>query len=216
MVASVFAVALAFASACGPADSEQCTDGAKHVSVDEALASLDGETPRQRFGRAARPWNCNVTWLDLPPAIGTQEPEAGTSTLALTLERTADEARYREYARTAEETWDGTGCQTAAVFVPCSLGLASDDGALDESFACELLLQGENTYVHLVVPSYEFVGNHALTFADGIERDGVELSVVFTPGHEPTRVDGSIVETGARERGVDPVMTSALIECAPL
>jgi hypothetical protein len=215
-VARVLPVALALASGCAPVEPAHCTDGVKQVSVDEALASLAGETPRQRFERAARAWNCSVTWLELPPAVATQEPAPGTSALALTLERTSDQARYREYARTAGERWDGADCQTDAVFVPCSLELASDDGALDESFACELMLQGDNTYVHLVVPNYDFVGGHALTFAEGIEWEGVELSVVFTPGQEPTRVDGSIVETGSRERGVAPVMTSALIECAAL
>jgi hypothetical protein len=189
---------------------------ADRVSVDEPLRSLDGDTPRERFDRAAGPWSCSVTWIALPSAIGTQTPAPSSSALELILERTSDEARYREYARTSDQKREGLGCQTDAVFVPCSLALSSDDGALDEELDCELRLQGDNTYVHLVLPGYEFSGSHTVTFVDAIEHDGVELGVVFTPGTEPTRIDGSIVESGTRVgRGQDPLATTALIACTP-
>jgi hypothetical protein len=133
----------------------------------------------------------------------------------MTLERTSDEARYREYALSSAERWESTRCQTDAVFVPCSLGLASEDGALDETLDCELRLQGANTYIHLVVAGYEFAGDHLLTFAGEVERSAVEFGVAYTPGEEPTRIDGSIVESGVR-KGEDPLVTTARIECARL
>jgi hypothetical protein len=208
------ALALLFASGCDDAVSV-CTDGVKHVSVDESQKSLDGDTPRERFDRAAGPWNCTVTWIAPPPGIATQEPDPGSSSLEMTLERTSDEARYREYALTPSEKWESTRCQTDAMFVPCSLGLASEDGALDETLDCELRLQGENTYIHVVVTGYEFAGDHTLTFAGEVERAAVEFGVVYTPGDEPTRIDGSIVESGVR-KGTDPLVTTARIECARL
>jgi hypothetical protein len=208
------ALALLFTSGCDDA-TLVCTDGVKHVSVDESLDSLDGDTPRERFDRAAGPWDCSVTWIAPPPGIATQEPEPGSSALEMTLERTSDEARYREYALTRAEKWESRRCQTDAVFVPCSLGLASEDGALDETLDCELRLQGENTYIHVVARDYEFAGDHVLTFAGEVEREAVEFGVVYTPGGEPTRIDGSIVESGVRT-GVDPLVTTARIECVRL
>ena len=207
-------MALLVTSGCDDA-TPLCTDGVKHVSVDDSLDSLDGDTPRERFDRAAGPWNCTVTWIAPPLGIATQEPEPGSSPLEMTLERTSDEARYREYALTSAEQRESTRCQTDAVFVPCSLGLVSEDGALDETLDCELRLQGENTYIHVVVAGYEFAGDHALTFAGDVEREAVEFGVVYTPGGEPTRIDGSIVESGVR-KGTDPLVTTARIECARL
>jgi len=208
------ALALLVASGCDDAPA-LCTDGVKHVSVDESLDSLGGDTPRERFDRAAGPWDCTVTWIAPPLGIATQTPEPGSSPLEMTLERTSDEARYRQYALSYAEQWESTRCQTDAVFVPCSLGLASEDGALDETIDCELRLQGENTYIHVVVADYAFAGEHALTFAGEVERAAVEFGVVYTPGGEPSRIDGSIVEAGER-KGVDPLVTTARIECGRL
>jgi hypothetical protein len=213
-VARGIALALLFTSGCDDAP-RLCTDGVKHVSVDEALDSLGGDTARERFDRAAGAWNCTVTWIAPPPGIATQAPEPGSSPLEVTLERTSDEARYRQYALSSAEKWESTRCQTDAVFVPCALGLASEDGALDETIDCELRLQGENTYIHVVVADYEFAGDHALTFAGEVERAAVEFGLVYTPGAEPTRIDGSIVESGVR-KGVDPLVTTARIECGRL
>ena len=68
-----------------------------------------------------------------------------------------------------------------------------------------------------MLPSYEFTGEHTLTFAGDVSRDSVELSVVYTPGPAPARIDASIVESGARAgQGQDPLVTAALIECLPL
>ena len=204
------------ASGCTDAEPALCEDGMKRVPVDAPLQALGGETPLERFERAAIAWNCSVTWLALPETIAVQVPAPGTSALTLTLERTSDVARYRKYALTRDEAWEGGGCQTDAVFVPCRLALSTEDGALDETLDGELRLQGDNTYVYMVLPGYEFTGDHGTEFVDGIEPENVELGIVYTPGSEPSRVDGSVIESGARERGVDPLVTTAVISCAPL
>jgi hypothetical protein len=216
MVARVLALALVVTSGCTDPDPALCTDGVKRVGVDEPLAALDGDTPEERFARAAKPWSCSVTWFALPESIAVQEPVPGTSALTLSLERTSDQARYREYAQTPGEKWERAGCQQDAVFVPCRLALSSEDGALDETLECELRLQGDNTYVYIVLPDYDFTGEHGTTFVEGIEPNGVELGITYTLGADPVRVDGSIIEAGARERGVDPILTTAAIECSAL
>lgn len=216
MVARVLGFALVVASGCTGAEPALCGDGMKRVPVDAPLRALGGETPLERFERAAIAWNCGVTWLALPETIAVQVPAPGTSALTLSLERTSDEARYREYALTPDEAREGGGCQTDAVFVPCRLALSTEDGALDETLDCELRLQGDNTYMYIVLPDYDFTGEHGTTFVEGIEKDGVEIGITYTPGAEPVRVDGSIIEAGARERGADPSLTTAAIECSAL
>jgi hypothetical protein len=209
----VFAVTLA--AACDDSSEPLCADDVSRVSVSEPLEALDGDTAEARFESAAhKPWNCTVTWLELPESVGTSEPPAGSSPLELVLERTSDTARYREYALTSREKWDTSDCYADAVFVPCSLGLASEDGGLDETLACDLRLQGENTLLNLVLTSYEFEGLHAVTFADDIEKGPLELNLTYTPGANPTRIDGTIVESGERTGpGADPYLTTALIAC---
>jgi hypothetical protein len=195
------------------AEAPVCPTGSSHVSVDEALGSLDGETASERFDRTTKAWSCTVTWLELPASIGVSEPPAGTTELELVLERTSETARYREEPRTDDQKWQGSRCPTASVFVPCSLGLVSEDGALDEAFDCELHLQDGNTLVHLELPNYDFSGTHALTFADDVPMDSVELNLAYTPGPDPMRIDGSIVEYGTRDPGVDPFATTAVVAC---
>ncbi|HEX6767205.1 MAG TPA: hypothetical protein VF103_17025, partial [Polyangiaceae bacterium] len=215
VVARVAHSALLWVVGCDGSFAEEpvCPVGSSSVSVNKRLGSLDGETASERFDRATKAWSCTVTWLELPAAIGVSEPPAGTTELELVLGRTSETARYREDARTGDQKWEGTKCPTASVFVPCSLGLVSDDGALDEAFDCELRLQGENTLVHLLLSNYEFSGSHALTFAGDIPVDSVELNLAYTPGPDPTRIDGSIVEYGTRDPGVDPFVTTAMITC---
>jgi hypothetical protein len=214
VVAVVLAVLLA--TACDDSDPEpMCPDDVSKVSVSEPLDALDGETAGDRFDRITeKPWVCSVTWLDLPESVGTSEPSASTSALELTLERTSDTAIYRTYALTQQEKWDTSHCHSDAVFVPSSLGLVSDDGALDETIACDLRLQGDNTLLNLVLADYEFTGTHALTFADDIVKGPLEFNFVYTPGADPARIDGSIVESGERTgRGADPYLTTAVIAC---
>jgi len=218
-VACALVSALSFAVGCDDfAPSEPlCADRASEVPVDESIEALDGESARERFERAAKPWDCTVTWLTLPAQIGSAEPPAGSSVLDVSLERTSDVARYREYAQTREEKYDSRGCQKPAVLVPCSLGLRSEDGALDETLACELRLQGQNTLIHLELAEYEFTGTHTTTFVDDIPRDAVELNLTYVPGIDPTSIDGAIVEYGTRSGpGVDPFATTAVIACTPL
>jgi hypothetical protein len=94
------------------------------------------------------------------------------------------------------------------------LGLKSEDGALDEALDGELRLQGDNTLIHLVLESHEFGGTHAVTFADGIEKGPLEFNFVYVPGTDPTRIDGSIVESGNRTApGSDPLLTTAVVSC---
>lgn len=195
-----------------------CTDDVSEVAVDEPLEALDGEDAATRFDRAATEfWDCTVTWLALPSAIGTAEPVAGSSALELALERTADTARFRKYALSREDEFRGSPCHGGAVFVPCSLGLASEDGGLDEAIDCELRLEAGNTLMNLELGAYQFGGTHAVAFVDDIPRDQVELNLAFTPAAEPARIDGSIVESGTRTgRGSDPYVTTALIECTTL
>lgn len=193
-----------------------CPDGVSSVSVDEPLQALGGETPRERFEKAGKSWECTATWLALPEAYATQEPAPGTSPLELTLELTGESARYVKYPMSREEKYEATECRPAVVFVPCSLRLATEDGALDETLDAELELERHNTLVSLQLDAYEFSGTHATTFAEGIEPDHVELSLAFTPGTEPTRVDGAVIEAGKRSRGANPMLTTALVECTTL
>jgi hypothetical protein len=187
------------------------------VAVDEPLEALGGDDAITRFDQAAKSWDCTVTWVAIPGTIGTAEPPAGSSVLELTLERTSDTARYRKYAMTREEAYDSLRCQEDAVFVPCSLGLASEDGALDEAIECELRLQNQNTLMNLELGAYEFGGTHSVAFVDDIPRDQVELNLAFTPAVEPTQIEGSIIESGTRTgRGSDPYVTTALISCTAL
>jgi hypothetical protein len=68
--------------------------------------------------------------------------------------------------------------------------------------------------LNLVLPSYEFGGTHAVMFADDIQKGPLEFHFVFTPGADPTRITGSIVESGERtERGADPYLTTAVVGC---
>src|SRR5262245_15778955 len=121
-------LAAALATACDEGPEPMCADDVSKVSVSEPLAALDGDTAEARFERAAeKAWDCSVTWLELPESVATSEPPAGSSPLELVLERTSDTARYREYSLTSQEKWDTSDCQSDAVFVPCSLGLASED-----------------------------------------------------------------------------------------
>ena len=206
-------------SACDdPALELSCLDDVSSVSVDQPLEALSGDDAATRFDRAAlKDWDCTVTWLELPSAIGTAEPEAGSSSLELVLERTSDTAVYRTFSLSLDDVLRGSPCQAHAVFVPCSLGLASEDGALDEAIDCELRLQDQNTLVNLELGAYEFAGSHTVLFVDDIPRDQVELNFVFTPGGDPTRIDGSLIESGTRTgRGSDPFVTTALIECTAL
>jgi hypothetical protein len=217
-VAPLVLLLSAFLSGCDQGSlGHVCSDDASEVSVDEPLDALDGEDAATRFDRAAeKSWNCTLTWLTLPSAIGTAEPEAGSTALELTLERTSDTARFRTYSQSLEERFDGEPCQKGDVFVPCSLGLVSEDGGLDEAIDCELRLQSENTLVNLDLGTYEFGGTHTVAFVDDIPRDRVEVNLTFTPAADPTRIDGSIVEGGDRPRGSDPLVTTALIECMAL
>jgi len=174
------------------------------VSVSEPLEALAGDTAEARFAEAAQThWDCRVSWLALPESVGTSEPPASSSPLELVLERTSDTARYREYALTPEDKWDTSRCHADAVFVPCSLGLASEDGALDETVPCELRLQGENTLLNLVLTSYEFSGTHRVTFADDIEKGPLEFNFVFTPGPGSVPHDGAhFLRALVRRKGV--------------
>jgi hypothetical protein len=53
-----------------------------------------------------------------------------------------------------------------------------------------------------------------VTFADDIEKGPLELNLVYTPGGDPTRITGTIVESGDRTaRGSDPYLTTALLTC---
>lgn len=215
VVLVVFVVALA--TACDDSgEAPLCEDDTTEVSVSEPLAALDGESAASRFQRIAeKPWKCSVTWLELPASVGTSEPGASSSALELVLERTSDTASYRKYGPTWTEKRHTSECYADAVFVPSSLELESEDGALDEALDCELRLQGDNTLVHLVLESYEFFGTHAVTFADGIEKGPLEFNFVYVPGADPTRIDGSIVESGNRTApGSDPYLTTAVISCA--
>lgn len=208
-------LAVALTTACDDSDAPLCDDDTSEVSVNEPLGVLDGESAESRFDRVAeKPWDCTVTWLELPASVGTGEPGASSSALELVLERTSDTASYRKYALTPQEKYETSDCHTDAVFVPCSLGLTSEDGALDEALECELRLQGENTLLNLVLTSYDFAGTHAVTFADDIEKGPLEFNLVYTPGADPTRIDGTIVESGKRTgSGADPYLTTALIAC---
>jgi hypothetical protein len=218
-VAPLVALFSAFLSGCdeGPF-GPICADGVSRVSVDEPLEALGGDDATTRFDRAAtKPWDCTVTWVAVPSTIGSAEPPAGSSALELTLTRTSDTARYRRYAMTREEKYDSTRCPEDAVFVPCSLGLVSEDGALDEEIECELRLQNQNTLMNLELGVYEFGGTHTVAFVDEIPRDQVELNLAFTPAIDPMQIDGSIVESGTRPgRGSDPLVTTALISCTAL
>jgi len=176
---------------------------------------LGGETPAERFARAAGAWDCSVTWLALPDAYARQEPPASTSALELSLSVAGDQARYVKYAMSRSEKLESTQCRLAAVFVPCTIRLASEDGALDETFDAELELSSENTLLDVTLGAYDFTGTHAVTFVDGIERDQVELSLAFTPALELARVDGALIESGKRS-GADPLLTTALIACTRL
>jgi hypothetical protein len=209
-------LAVTLATACDDSDDgPRCADDASKVSVGEPLEALDGETAEARFDRITqKPWDCTVTWLELPESVGTNEPAAGSSPLELALERTSDTARYQKYSLTSQEKWETSDCHEDAVFVPSSLGLVSEDGALDETIACELRLQGGNTLLNLVLPTYDFAGTHRVTFADDIEKGPLELNLVYTPGADPTRITGSIVESGVRTgSGADPYLTAAAIVC---
>jgi hypothetical protein len=213
-VARVLFSALALTSGCDDffATVPLCAEDVSRVSVDESLESLDGESAKERFDRAAKAWDCGVTWLELPAQIGSAEPPAGSSALELVLERTSDTARFSESTNA-----QSASCQTASVFVPCTLALTSEDGALDEAFECELRLQGENTLVHLMLAGYEFAGSHAVSFVDDISMDAVELNLAYTPGPDPVRIDGTIVEYGTRAGpGDDLLMTTAVIACTAL
>ena len=218
-VAPLVLVLSMLTSSCDEVEPEPpCAGGQTEVAVDEPLEALAGDDAVTRFDAAAtKAWECTVTWLALPSAIGSAEPEASSSELELVLERTSETARYRRYALSREDDPHLYGCREDAVFVPCSLGLVSADGALDESIECELRLEGKNTLVNLELGAYEFGGTHTVTFVDDIPRDQVELNLVFTPAADPTRIDGSIIESGTRTgRGSDPYVTTALIECAAL
>jgi len=212
--ATVFALFLG----CDDASEQaSCEDRQDEVSVDEPLEALDGESAAARFDRAAGPWDCTITWLELPVQFGTSEPPAGSSPLELVLERTSDTARYQGYALTLDEERRSSGCKPPSLDVPCSLALRSDDGGLDESFDCELRLQGENTLVTFELEGYEFVGTHLVEFVDGVTKDSVGLNVAVTPGPAPMRVDATLVESGTQSgSGADPYLTTAVIECALL
>jgi hypothetical protein len=215
-VARVLAGALVFASACddGFGTVPVCADSVSHASVDEPRESLAGESAQARFDRTQKPWDCSVTWLELPTQLGSAEPPAGSSALELVLEGTSDTVTIHEYPRTEGEKLDSASCPPAALFVPSRLALTSDDGALDEAFECELRLQGENTLVHLELADYEFVGSHTVSFVDDIPVDWVELNLAYTPGPDPVRIDGTLVEYGTRSGpGVDPFVTTAVIAC---
>jgi len=169
-VAPLVAFLSAFSLGCEDmAFGPLCKDDVSQVAVDEPLEALDGDAAITRFDRAAtKPWDCTVTWVALPSAIGTAEPPAGSSALELELTRTSDTARYRKYAMTPEEKYESSRCREDAVFVPCSLGLVSEDGALDEAIECELRLQSQNTLINLALGEYEFSGAHTVTFVDDI------------------------------------------------
>jgi hypothetical protein len=191
-----------------------CPSRSAHVSVDEPLEALGGESVATRFDEVAAPWDCVVDWLELPETIGRSEPPAGDSVLTLELVRTSETASYRERALTPEESYDATECPKATVSVATSLGLTSEDGALDETFDTSFAFQGENTLLNVTLDSYEFMGTHTVAFADGSPRDYLELSLAFTPGPAPERIDGSMVESAVHEgRGQDPIVTTAVIEC---
>jgi hypothetical protein len=211
-------VCLCVTLAAGCDDAEPlrlCEDRATEVSVDERLDVLDGDTAAERFERAAAPRDCSVSWLEIPAQVGISEPPPGSSTLDLVLERTSDSGRYREYAQSEEEKFESQSCQPSSVFVPCSLSLRSEDGGLDEVFDCELRLQGANTLLNLALDVYDFVGSHAVSFADDVPADVLELYLVYTPGDDPTRIDGGLAES-ASFPGPDPFLTTATIACTAL
>ncbi len=215
-VAPLVVLLAALSSGCDQGAIElSCKNDVSEVAVDEPLDVFDGEDTATRFDRVAtKAWDCTVTWLALPSTIGSAEPEAGSSSLELLLERTSDTASFRKYALSREEELRGYSCHGGAVFVPCSLGLVSEDGGLDETIACELRLEAENTLMNLELGAYEFGGSHTVSFVDDIPRDQVEVNLAFTPAADPARIDGSIVESGTRTgRGSDPYVTTALIEC---
>jgi hypothetical protein len=204
---------VAFAAGCDDREATPfCEDRSGEVSVNEHLDVLDGETAAERFERAAAPRECTVSWLEIPAQIGTSEPPPGSSALHLVLERTSDTGRYREYAQSPDEKYESLICQPSSLFVPCSLSLRSDDGGLDEVFDCELRLQGANTLLNLTLGAYDFAGSHAVSFAGDVSADVVELSLVYTPGVDPTRVDGGIAESASLP-GTDPFLTTATIAC---
>jgi hypothetical protein len=212
-VARIVCLSVPLAVGCDDADRMRCRDGASEVSLNERLDVLDGDTAAERFDRAAAPRDCTVSWLEIPSQIGTSEPPPGSSALDLVLERTSDTGRYRSYAQTQEEKYESWNCQSSSVFVPCSLSLRSEDGGLDEVFECELRLQGANTLLNLALGAYDFVGSHAVSFEGDVPADVVELFLVYTPGVDPTRVDGGIAESASLP-GTDPFLTAAAIACS--
>jgi hypothetical protein len=205
---------VALAAGCDDGEPMRfCEDRAAEVSVNERLDVLEGETAAERFDRAAAPRACTVSWLEIPGQVGMSEPPPGSSALDLVLERTSDTARHREYAQTPDEKYESLSCQPSSVFVPCSLSLRSDDGGLDELFDCELRLQGANTLLYLALGAYDFAGSHALSFTGDVPADVVELYLAYTPGVDPTRVDGGIAESASLP-GTDPFLTTATIACS--
>ena len=214
-VARLARLSVALAAACDDGEPMRCQDGASEVSLNEQLDVLDGETAAERFDRAAAPRDCTVSWLEIPAQVGTSEPPPGSSVLDLVLERTSDTGRYRSYAQTPEEKYESWNCQPSSVFVPCSLSLRSEDGGLDELFDCELRLQGANTLLNLALRAYDFAGSHAVSFEGDVPADLVEVNLVYTPGVDPTRVDGGIAESASLP-GTDPFLTTAVIACTAL
>jgi hypothetical protein len=215
-VARFACLCVTLAAACDDAEGMRfCEDRATEVSVNERLDALEGETAAERFERAAAPRDCTVSWLEVPAQVGTSEPPPGSSALDLVLERTSDTGRYRAYGQSLEEKYEALTCQPSSVFVPCSLSLRSEDGGLDELLDCELRLQGANTLLNIALGAYDFAGSHAVSFAGDVPADVVELYLVYTPGVDPTRVDGGIAESASLP-GPDPFLTTAAIACPAL
>jgi hypothetical protein len=214
---SILCGAVLFVAGCDDFEAPEpaCANHSASVSVDEPLGALGGESVATRFDEVREPWDCLVHWLDLPETIGTSEPPASDSVLTLELVRTSETASYRERALTRDEKYDAVDCPKPTVSVSASLGLLTEDGALDETFDTSLAFQGENALLHVMLESYEFVGTHTVTFAEDAPRDYLELNLAFTPGPDPERIDGSMVESAEHGgRGQDPLMTTAIIECA--